>query len=133
MAIERTDPSGATLFEALIIPHRSLSPLGVRILMAAFAACGCLIAIRFWLLGAWPVIGFAVLEISLAAILLFLNVRRARTSELVLLGEDTLRVVRTDVAGRRVERTLSTAWLNVSVLEEAGRTPRLLLRSRRSQ
>jgi len=41
-----------------------------------------------------------------------------------------LRIVRTDPSGRRKERELTTAWLNVIFEEEHGRTPRLLLSSR---
>lgn len=133
MASDQSEPDSSTLFEALIIPHRSLSPRGVRLLTGAFAVCGVLIAARFWLLGAWPVIGFAVVEIALAAILLQLNVRRACSSELVLLNEDALRIVRTDPAGCRTERALPTAWLNVRLLEEAGKTPRLVLGSHLGQ
>jgi uncharacterized membrane protein len=121
---------GATLFEALIVPHRSLSRRGMRLVAAGFAACFGLIALRFWLLHAWPVVGFSVVEIAAVVFLLYLNARRARASELVLLGEADLRVIRTDPSGRQQERVLSAAWLRVILLEEAGRIPRLILRSR---
>jgi uncharacterized membrane protein len=133
MAYDGSAQGGATLFEALIVPHRSLTPQGMRLVIAAFAACFVLIAVRFWLIGAWPVVGFSVLEIGGAVFLLHLNSRGAKASELVLLGEETLLVVRTDPAGRRSERSLPAAWLRVSLEEEAGRTPRLILRSQRGQ
>lgn len=118
------------LFEALIVPHRSLSPRGLRVLIGVIAAlCGTL-ALRFWLIGAWPVVAFSVLEVGLAMWLLCLNAHRARASELVLLTEDALRIVRTDARGRREERTLNSAWLNVVVEEIPGRVPKLLLAAR---
>jgi uncharacterized membrane protein len=129
------DPSGAaaecgTLFEAVIIPHRSLSPRGLRILVAAICLLTGLIVLRFWLIGAWPVAGFGVIEVGLAVYLLRLNAQRARTSELVLLSHDALRIVRTGRAGRRDERMLPVGWLNAVLDEQPGRVPRLLLVAR---
>jgi uncharacterized membrane protein len=117
----------ATVFEAVIVPHRSLSPRGLTILMAAVAALCALIMLRFWLIGAWPVAVFGVAEIGLALWLLRLNANRARASELVLLSPDVLRIVRTDLRGRREERCLPVGWLNAVFEERAGQVPRLLL------
>ena len=65
-------PSG-TLFEAVIVPHRSLSPRGLRMLIGAICLLSGLMMLRFWLIGAWPVAGFSVIEIGLAVFLLRLN------------------------------------------------------------
>ena len=121
---------GATLFEAVIIPHRSLSPRGLRILIAVICLLSGLIALRFWLIGAWPVAGFGAAEIGLAVFLLRLNAQRARASELVLLSENSLRIVRTGPAGDRDERVLPVGWLNVLLDEKPGRVPKLLLVAR---
>jgi uncharacterized membrane protein len=119
--------SEATIFEAVIVPHRSLSPRGMRILIAAIGVPCALVMLRFWLIGAWPVAGFGVIEIGLAIFLLRLNAARARGSEMLLLSENALTVVRTDRRGRRRQFALRAAWLR-PVLEEApGRVPRLLL------
>lgn len=123
-------PTARLLFEATIVPHRSLSPRGLRVLIVVIAALCAFLALRFWLIGAWPVAGFAVVEIGLAVWLLLLNARRARACELVLLTEDALRIIRIDPRGRREERCLNSAWLNVLVEEEPGRVPRLLLAAR---
>jgi uncharacterized membrane protein len=120
----------ATLFEAVIVPHRSLSPRGLRILIAVICLLCVLTALRFWFIGAWPVAGFSVVEIGIAVFLLRLNASRARASELVLLTEDVVRIVRTDRTGRRYERELPVAWLNAMMEEPPGREPRLLLVSR---
>jgi uncharacterized membrane protein len=120
----------ATVFEALIVPHRSLSPRGLAILMTVIGALCALIVLRFWLIGAWPVAGFGVVEIGLAIFLLRLNANRARARELILLSEQALRIVRTDQHGRREERVLATGWLNAVIEEPAGKVPRLLLVAR---
>ena len=98
--------------------------------MAAICLLCALIVLRFWLIGAWPVAGFGVVEIGLAIFLLRLNASRARASELVLLSEDALRIVRTDRHGRRKERVLPVGWLNAVLEEPPGRVPRLLLVAR---
>ncbi len=53
-----------------------------------------------------------------------------RASELVLLSEDALRIVRTGRAGRRDECVLPVGWLNVVLDEQPGRVPKLLLVAR---
>jgi uncharacterized membrane protein len=119
--------TGGTLFEAVIMPHRSLSPRGLSILIAVICLLSGLIMLRFWLIGAWPVAGFGVAEIGIAIFLLRLNAIRARACELVLLSEDALRIVRTGRTGRREERRLAVGWLNVVLEERPGRVPKLLL------
>jgi uncharacterized membrane protein len=115
------------LFEALIIPHRSLSSRGLQIVIAVICVLSGLMVLRFWFIGAWPVAGFSVLEIGVAIFLLRLNASRARASELVLLSAEALRIVRTGPTGRRDERVLPIGWLNVVLEELPGRVPKLLL------
>ncbi len=120
----------SVLFEAMIVPHRSLSPRGLRIVMGLILGCAALIALRVWLLGAWPVLGFSGVEVGLALGLLKLNARRARASELVLLTECSISVTRTDPSGRRAEASFPVAWLNVVLEEVPGQVPRLVLAAR---
>ncbi len=120
----------AIVFEAVIVPHRSLSPRGLLIVMASVGLLCALIVLRFWLIGAWPVAVFGVVEIGLAIFLLRLHAARARASELVLLSADALRIVRIDRRGRRLEHVLPVSWLNATLEEPPGQVPRLLLVAR---
>jgi uncharacterized membrane protein len=88
---------------------------------------GLLIGARFWMLGAWPVLPFGVLEIGLVVVMLRVNTRQARGSELILLSEHELRIVRTEPSGQRREKSLPSAWLSLTLEERGGRVPRLLL------
>lgn len=117
------------LFEAAILPHRSLSRRGGQILIGLFCAASVLTGVRFWLMGAWPVAGFLAIELGLAAFLLWLHQRSAREMEWLQLSSDSIRVVRTDPDGRKRETRLATGWLLVELEERPGRVPGLLLRA----
>jgi len=118
------------LFEAIIVPHRSLSRRGVAMLSLSVFGLSALLALRFWFIGAWPVAVFSAIEVGLFIFLLRLNVRHARQSEMLLLSEASLRIVRTDWRGRRQERTLPAAWLRVRLEDRPGRVPRLVVAAR---
>jgi uncharacterized membrane protein len=75
----------APIFEALIVPYRSLTPNGALIVVSAVVVMTSAVALRFWLLGAWPVLMFAFVEIPLVVVLLTLNMRQARANELIML------------------------------------------------
>ncbi len=120
-------PTENPLFEAVIVPHRSLTRRGLRILLGVIVFACTVNAAVFVAIGAWPVGGFTGVELLLAALLLRLSATSARASEMVLLTSDTLRIVRTDPKGRRVEETMSPAWLAITLEERAGRVPGLWL------
>jgi uncharacterized membrane protein len=111
----------------LIVPHRSLTKRGLRWVIGSVGCVALLVSVRFWLLGAWPVLPFAVFEVGLVLLMLHLNNRQARSSELIMLTESELRIVRTDPAGHRREKVLQAGWLTVSLQERDGRVPRLVL------
>ncbi len=121
------------LFEAVIVPHRSLSRRGLVGLIVAVGIAGSLTALLFFLLGAWPVAGFSGAEIVLAIILIRAHAQAARESEVVLLSAHRLRVIRTDRKGARRERVLDPSWLRVELRERPGRVPALLLTGGRRQ
>jgi uncharacterized membrane protein len=120
-------------FEALITPHRSLSRQGLRRVTVLLVMLSALTILRFWLIGAWPVIGFIGVEVPLVIFLLRLNAARARASELVLLTGEGARVIRSDWRGRRQETRLTSYWLNVTLEEPEGSVPRLLLTAREAR
>ncbi len=114
------------LFEALIVPHRSLSRRGLNLLVGAIGALCAVNATVFVALGAWPVGGFTGVELLLAAFLLRLNAQGARASELLVLTPEALRITRTDPRGQREERSLPPGWLSVRLEERPGRVPALI-------
>ncbi len=121
------------LFQAVIVPHRSLSRRGLTVLVCAIAGLSATITTAFWWFGAWPVAGFSGPEVLLALVLLRVNARGRRASEMLLLDGTALRIVRTDARGRRQERRLPAAWLGVVLEDVPSRVPRLLLASHGAQ
>ena len=105
----------APVFEAFIVPHRSLTRKGVLAVVGGLVLLTAAVAFRFWLLGAWPVVAFSVVEAPLVVLLLIINLRQARASELVMLSAQTLTVVRTDPTGRRQQASLPSAWLRIDL------------------
>ncbi|MBV8912589.1 MAG: DUF2244 domain-containing protein [Acetobacteraceae bacterium] len=124
------DAEGRTSFEALIVPHRSLSRAGLRWVVASLLVLSLVISIALWWLGAWPVIGFIGLEALLAIWLVHRNATGAKASELLLLSDSGLLVVRTDPSGRRSERRLDGCWLRARLEEQPGRPLALMLQNR---
>ena len=115
-------------FEALIVPYRSLTRKGMRNVVGIMTALTAAVAFRFWLWGAWPVVAFSLLEVPLLVLLLAINQRRARASELIMLDARQLTVIRTDPAGIREQYALPAAWLRIN-LESAHGMSRVVLRS----
>ena len=128
MSSRHVDPPAA-VFEALLVPHRSLSPRSASAVALALVAISLTIGLRFLLLGAWPVLVFSLLEVPLLGVLLAVNLRRARACELILLDRLTLTVTQTDPSGRRRRFSLPAAWLQINLEAGAGGS-RLMLSSR---
>jgi uncharacterized membrane protein len=116
------------VFEASIVPYRSLQPKGVAALLGVFTLFVSLIAARFWWLGAWPVVLFGALEVPLVVVLLWLNMRSRRANEMILMTSRHVTVTRTDSMGRRETFSMPTAWLRVDQ-EMTNGASRLMLRS----
>lgn len=114
-------------FEAVIVPHRSLSPGGLRLLVGAICALSVCTTAVFWWLGAWPIACFNGVEITTALLLLRHNARAVRANEVILLSDTALRIIRTDRNGGRTEQAVPPAWLRMELQERPGRVPGLYL------
>src|SRR5260370_30028846 len=60
-----------TLFSAVLTPHRSLGAAGFLVLMSLLSALSFAAGLVFYLIGAWPFVGF----LGLAVLLVYLAVR----------------------------------------------------------
>ena len=97
MAMQAT--TTAPLFAAELTPNRSLSPRGMRIVIGLVAALAALPGLIFFLMGAWPVVGFMGLDVIAIAWALHVSMRRGRRREQITLWSDRLEVVSIDAKG----------------------------------
>lgn len=103
------------IFSARLTPHRSLSPTGFMLVMLALVSCSFTAGLAFWMMGAWPVVGFFGLDILLVQLAFRLNYRAARASEEVNVYADRLTVRRTKPNGKWSEFSLNPYWARLAV------------------
>jgi uncharacterized membrane protein len=108
-------PSEPPLFEALITPHRSLGPRGFLLVMAALACLSFAAGLGFFLIGAWPIVGFFGLDVFLVWLAFRLNYRHARQYERLRLTRDSLTVERQNYYGARRHWSFQPAWLKIEL------------------
>jgi uncharacterized membrane protein len=101
------------LFAAELRPRRSLSPLGFGLLMGAISALSFGAGLGFWLLGAWPVVGFLGLDVGLIYVAFRVSYWRARETESLRLAGDELVVRRVRPGGQAAEWRFHPYWVRV--------------------
>src|SRR3954447_3455060 len=99
-----------TLFSAIITPHRSLSGKGFLAVMALVGSLSFIGGLFFFLLGAWPVVGFLGLDVALVYWAFRANYRAAAAFEEVTVTASELRVRRVSHRGEVAEWTLNPLW-----------------------
>lgn len=117
------------LFDAVLTPYRSLSPRAFFLLMAGMVSIGFCLGLAFFLMGAWPVIGFMGLEYFLLYLAFRINYRRARNFERLVLTRDNLEVQRVDHYGRGQRWNFQPYWLQVQLLPREAPDPDITLTS----
>jgi uncharacterized membrane protein len=117
------------LFRAVLTPHRSLGPRGFMVLMGALCVVSFGTGLMFYLLGAWPVLGFMGLDIALIYAAFRLNFRALRLYETVDLTEEALTVTRVDPAGREQSWRFNPYWVRLKLEPRIGRSTELSITS----
>ena len=118
-----------TLFDAVLTPYRSLSPRAFLLLMSGVAMLGFCMGTAFFLMGAWPVVGFMGFDFFLLYLAFRINYRRARSFESLLLTRDNLEVTRVDHHGRGQRWNFQPYWLQVQLLPAGAPDPDITLTS----
>jgi uncharacterized membrane protein len=99
-----------TLFSAIVTPHRSLSGKGFLAVMALVGGLSFIGGMFFFLLGAWPVVGFLGLDVLLVYWAFRANDRAAAAFEEVTVTPSELRLRRVSHRGEVAEWTLNPVW-----------------------
>jgi uncharacterized membrane protein len=113
----------------VLTPHRSLGPKGFMVLMAAVCVVSFATGLFFFLLGAWPVIGFMGLDVALIYVAFRLNFRALKLYETVDLTQDALTVTRVAPSGKSQSWSFNPYWVRLSLQPRLGRSSELSLAS----
>lgn len=118
-------------------PNNSLSPQGFIALMVIVAGLNLIGGMFFFLIGAWPVMGFMGLDVLLIWWAFRLNFADAKRSERIIIKGDAVQLVRNPARGAATAEEFNRRWLRVELefdeaRELAGRLF-LIYRGRRSE
>jgi len=116
-------------FDAVLHPHRSLSPVGFLILMVALASVSFATGITFLMAGAWPVFGFFGLDVLLVYVAFRANYRSGLVYETLRLTHDELAVQRVLPSGESRSWIFQPYWLRVHMDDPPRYDSRLTLSS----
>ncbi|NJM34416.1 MAG: DUF2244 domain-containing protein [Rhodomicrobium sp.] len=122
-------PPDPTQFSAVLLPHRSLGRKGFIVLMIFISAISFVTGLGFYMLGAWPVMGFFGLDVLLIYGAFRLNYRAARLYETVELRQSELKVTRVYPSGRSQSWSFNPYWVRLELEESETTANRLSLRS----
>lgn len=119
------------IFARRIHPHRSLSQRNFQVLMLVVSAFSLAVGVPFFLLGAWPVLGFFGLDILLVYIAFRASFRSARAYEDVALTPLELHLAKVSARGTRRDWRFNPHWVRLEREEhEEFGTQKLALVSR---
>jgi len=127
MSAEPSPPR--VFFDAVLTPHRSLSPAGFWVVMALISGVSFVSGMFFVLKGAWPVTGYFGLDVLLIYFAFRANYRSARLYETVKLTADALVVERVRPSGRRQRWKFQPYWLRVEMDDPPSHDSQLTLTS----
>ena len=96
----------------IIRPNRSITKKGINLLLLGISIVTIGIAIRFWLIGAWMVLYFAILEMCMLGIAFVVVERKTRYCETIELNDETVLVTQENWRSTR-EWKYPTYWVKV--------------------
>ena len=111
-----------TLFSAILTPHRSLGEHGFLLVMAIVGAVSFAAGLLFFLLGAWPVVGFFGLDVMLIYWAFRANYRSAQAYEEVTVTGSSLTVRKVTHRGEAREWLMNPLWVRLErhVIDDFG-------------
>jgi uncharacterized membrane protein len=113
VTVAEIDPNSSLetpIFTATLQPHRSLSPSGLRLLLAFVGGVGLAVSIPFLLLGAWPIVGFMGLDVLLIYLAFRANNAAARAYEQIFLSRIELLIRSVTWRGDIREARFNPLW-----------------------
>lgn len=112
-----------------IHPHRSLSIQGMKNLLIVIGFILFLISFAFFLIGAWPIVGFAGLDFILLYYAFKSNINAAKRFEHILISTDGLTIRKVSEKGLEEIIKIEPNWLQINLIKRKGQTDALRLRT----
>jgi uncharacterized membrane protein len=109
-----------------LTPHRSLGPVGTRWVIGSVAFICGINALRFWLVQAWPVVFFLLLDVLLVGWAFRASHRSGKRYEELRIDTDAFIVRQVSAAGVSQEHHFSPHWVRL-LLEPVNRMQNRLL------
>ena len=118
-----------TCFSAILTPHRSLRTRGFIILMGLIILVSFIAGLGFFLIGAWPVVGFFGLDVLLVYLAFKLNYRNGRLYETIQLMDNELVITRVSPTGKTQSWRFNPYWVRFVVDRNPHQSVKLRLSS----
>lgn len=113
---ETDPPSEAAdqlLFSRRLVPHRSLTQVQFQYLITFVGIAGVITTIPFFIMGAWPIIGFMGLDIACVYVAFRINFRDARAYEDVRMTPLELLLSKVSAKGVKRNFRFNPAWVRL--------------------
>ena len=115
------DDTKPKTWRATLTPHRSLSPKGFVILMSVIVGLNLTVGMFFYVIGAWPVVGFMGLDVALIWWAFRANFADARRAEHIEITSHELVLRRLAENRPSQEQRFARRWVRVELEEDRER------------
>ena len=115
------DRSNLKTWQATLTPHRSLSRQGFVTVMILIATVNFVVGIAFFVIGAWPIAGFAGLDVLIMWLAFRANFAAARKAERISISEHEVLFEQMDRHGTVDTKSLVRRWTRVQLEEDEER------------
>lgn len=105
---------GKLYMDAVLRPHRSLSPAAFRLMLIVVIAANAALGLVFVAHGAFPVAGFLGLDVLALWLAFRFSYRAARVQENVRIAAGGVHVSRTEASGAATHWALNPIWARVA-------------------
>ena len=127
----RGDPAADRIYTTRLTPYRSMTPRAVKHFIIGFCCVNLVLSAPFFIMGAWPVVGFMGLDVLALYIAFKVNFRSADAYETVEVTALELVLAKVTARGQREVWRFNPSWVRLEqeIDEEFG-TERVALVSR---
>jgi len=115
------EPAADLPFRAVLSPHRSLGPQGFAIVMGLLGGVSFIAGIVFFVVGAWPVVGFLGLDVALVYWAFRRNYAQASAREIVEVTEHEIVLHRLHLGKPAQELRFARGFVRVELEEDEER------------